>query len=93
MPTTKVPRPCQRADVDPNIFFSNVTSNVEAARRLCRACPVRLECALEALVNDEEFGTWGGITEIERLTGQFDQVTRTELSVLFDQSIAAAPAA
>jgi len=76
-------RPCQRPEVDPNLFFSNLARDVEAARELCRGCPARLECALEALVTEEEFGTWGGVTETERQTGQFDEVTRTELPILF----------
>lgn len=85
--------PCQRPDVDPNLFFSNLARDVAAARTLCRTCPVRLDCALEALVNDEQYGTWGGITEIERITGQYDEATRAELSVLFDYTPAPVTAA
>jgi WhiB family redox-sensing transcriptional regulator len=36
------------------------------ARVICTSCPVRRECAAEALNNHIEFGIWGGLTERER---------------------------
>jgi len=36
------------------------------AKRLCRACPVKVECLAEALDGGMEFGVWGGLTERER---------------------------
>jgi WhiB family transcriptional regulator, redox-sensing transcriptional regulator len=39
----------------------------EAAKRMCRACPVRAECAAHALTVREPYGVWGGFTEAERL--------------------------
>jgi WhiB family redox-sensing transcriptional regulator len=38
-----------------------------AAKAVCRACPVRSECALHALAAREPYGVWGGFTESERL--------------------------
>jgi WhiB family redox-sensing transcriptional regulator len=38
-----------------------------AAKSLCRACPVRAECAAHALATREPYGVWGGFTEAERL--------------------------
>lgn len=38
-----------------------------AAKSLCRACPVRAECAAHALTTREPYGVWGGFTEAERL--------------------------
>jgi WhiB family transcriptional regulator, redox-sensing transcriptional regulator len=38
-----------------------------AAKSVCRACPVRPECAAHALVAREPYGVWGGFTEAERL--------------------------
>lgn len=38
-----------------------------AAKQLCRACPVRAECAAHALATREPYGVWGGFTEAERL--------------------------
>lgn len=36
------------------------------ARAICTPCPVRRECAAEALNEQIEFGIWGGLTERER---------------------------
>ena len=38
-----------------------------AAKGVCRACPVRAECAAQALSSREPYGVWGGFTEAERL--------------------------
>jgi len=37
------------------------------AKSVCRACPVRAECAAQALASREPYGVWGGFTEAERL--------------------------
>lgn len=36
------------------------------AKRVCRSCPVRVECLEYALAINEEFGIWGGLTPGER---------------------------
>ncbi|MEU5940613.1 WhiB family transcriptional regulator [Micromonospora sp. NPDC047548] len=38
-----------------------------SARAVCRACPVRAECAAHALSVREPYGVWGGFSESERL--------------------------
>lgn len=38
----------------------------EAAKTVCRSCPVRPECAAHALTAREPYGVWGGFTETER---------------------------
>ncbi|MFI8103770.1 WhiB family transcriptional regulator [Streptomyces sp. NPDC086023] len=38
----------------------------EAARKVCAACPVRVECRRHALSSREPYGVWGGLTEEER---------------------------
>lgn len=38
-----------------------------AAKAVCRACPVRAECAAQALATREPYGVWGGFSEAERL--------------------------
>jgi WhiB family redox-sensing transcriptional regulator len=38
-----------------------------AAKQLCHRCPVRAECAAQALATREPYGVWGGFTEAERL--------------------------
>ena len=37
-----------------------------AAKSVCRACPVRAECAAQALSTREPYGVWGAMTEHER---------------------------
>ncbi|GAB1689373.1 WhiB family transcriptional regulator [Krasilnikovia sp. M28-CT-15] len=37
------------------------------AKAVCRACPVRAECAAHALAVREPYGVWGGFSETERL--------------------------
>ena len=36
------------------------------AREVCAACPVRLDCLIDALDHRILFGVWGGTTERER---------------------------
>jgi WhiB family redox-sensing transcriptional regulator len=50
---------------DPDLLFVTGAAQREAAR-LCRGCPVRLECLADALDNEVEFGVWGGLTERQR---------------------------
>lgn len=39
-----------------------------AAKRICRECPVQIDCLRSALDNREPSGVWGGKTEDERRT-------------------------
>jgi hypothetical protein len=39
---------------------------VEAVKKICRACPVRAHCLAGALARRERFGLWGGLTPNER---------------------------
>jgi WhiB family transcriptional regulator, redox-sensing transcriptional regulator len=38
----------------------------EAAKEICRSCPVRVECLDHAMRHDERYGIWGGLTDVER---------------------------
>lgn len=38
----------------------------EGAKRVCRRCPVIVECRRHALAAHEPYGVWGGMTEEER---------------------------
>jgi WhiB family transcriptional regulator, redox-sensing transcriptional regulator len=51
--------------VDPEELFVRGAAQRQAAS-ICRHCPVRLECATDALDNQVEFGVWGGMTERQR---------------------------
>lgn len=57
-----------RADclgTDPDVFFGGKT-DAAAARRICRACPVREACREFAIADASLLGVWGGTTERER---------------------------
>ena len=46
--------------VDPEVFFAEAPADVEAAKALCRDCPVREACLAGALERREPWGVWGG---------------------------------
>lgn len=48
------------------------------ARVLCFACPVRLDCLLEALEEGMTHGVWGGLTERERRAMRRDASVRDD---------------
>lgn len=54
---------CRSGDPDA-LFVQGAEQN--AAKKVCRGCPVRMECLADALDNRIEFGVWGGMTERER---------------------------
>lgn len=51
------PWPCQG---DPDLWFAEHSDRVEAAKQLCRECPVRQACLEGALARREPWGVWGG---------------------------------
>lgn len=54
--------------VDPDLFFPERGENADnaEAKRICRSCPVQVECLDYALENREIYGIWGGTSERER---------------------------
>lgn len=50
--------PCLLAD--PELFFAEGPADVEAAKALCRACPIQATCLAGALERREPWGVWGG---------------------------------
>lgn len=36
------------------------------AKKICQACPVRVECLTDALQNNDGYGLKGGLTPVER---------------------------
>jgi WhiB family redox-sensing transcriptional regulator len=48
------------------LFFSTDQEHVKEALSICSGCPVISQCADSAEANDEEHGTWGGLSEEER---------------------------
>jgi WhiB family redox-sensing transcriptional regulator len=56
---------------DPELFFPAGTTGVaveqiDAAKTVCRSCPVREQCLEFSMVTNQEAGIWGGTTEDER---------------------------
>ena len=47
-------------------FFPEKGGSTREAKRICESCEVRQECLEYALANDERFGIWGGLSEMER---------------------------
>ena len=57
---------------DPELFFpigdsGPAVDQVEAAKAVCRTCPVIKECLEWALDTGQDAGVWGGMSEQERL--------------------------
>ncbi len=57
---SKMELPCQDADVDVDLWFSENPGDLEQAKALCGDCPLRGECLAEALDRGEPWGVWGG---------------------------------
>jgi WhiB family redox-sensing transcriptional regulator len=54
------------AQTDPEAFFPEKGGSTREAKKVCTGCEVRGECLDYALMNDERFGIWGGLSERER---------------------------
>lgn len=55
------------ASVDPELWFPAKEADPGfRAKRICRSCPVRIECLAYAMANDEPYGIWGGKSRQER---------------------------
>jgi WhiB family redox-sensing transcriptional regulator len=49
---------CRQSDSD--IFFPVAHEKGREAKRICRDCPVRVECLAWAIKTKQEYGVWGG---------------------------------
>ena len=54
------------AQTDPEALFPEKGGSTREAKKVCLTCEVRDECLEYALMNDERFGIWGGLSERER---------------------------
>lgn len=54
------------AQTDPEAFFPEKGGSTREAKRICVGCDVKQECLEYALMQDERFGIWGGLSERER---------------------------
>ena len=55
----------------PELFFptgstGDALEEIEAAKAVCRSCPVRRECLSFAVETNQDAGVWGGMSEDER---------------------------
>ena len=50
--------PCLTSD--PDLWFAESPADVERAKALCLACPLREACLSGALARREPWGVWGG---------------------------------
>ena len=57
---------CADVPIDGEPFFPPLGDDGLTARRVCRACPVVVDCLVYALDNCEEHGIWGGASEASR---------------------------
>ena len=54
------------ANVDPELFYPEKGGKNDKAKAVCRGCPVKVECAKDALAMGDRWGVWGGLSERER---------------------------
>lgn len=60
---------CRDSWLDPSAWFPDKGEHgtrQDAAKAICRACPVRQPCLAYALARHEPHGIWGGTTAAER---------------------------
>jgi WhiB family redox-sensing transcriptional regulator len=50
--------PCRSGDAD--LWFAEAPAELERAKALCTACPIKAECLAGALERAEPWGVWGG---------------------------------
>jgi len=43
-----------------HLFFSDDAREIEEAKALCGACPLRVRCLDQAIEREEPWGVWGG---------------------------------
>lgn len=53
------------ASNDPEIWFTETKRGIEAAKSVCRQCPIRTPCGQYAIANGE-YGVWGGLSDDDR---------------------------
>lgn len=54
------------AQVDPELWYSEKGGSTREAKRICKQCPVRVQCLEEAMAAGDRHGIWGGLSERER---------------------------
>lgn len=52
--------------IDASVFFLDWGSTTDQAKSICATCPVQVECLEYAVMTNQNYGVWGGLTEPER---------------------------
>lgn len=56
---------CASRDHDPELWFSTEPEDRDAAKRICRGCPLRQRCA-DYAASRTVAGVWGGTSRYDR---------------------------
>ncbi len=66
-------------DSDPALFLpaQNDRHAINAARKICAHCPIRIDCLALALTNSDAEGIWGGLTQTERASHRSHETERS----------------
>lgn len=51
---------------DPDLWHSENDDDLLEAKRVCRTCPIMMECRAYAIRNEERLGVWGGTDRWDR---------------------------
>ena len=51
---------------DPDLFWSLNEQDIDAAKKLCRKCPLLIGCRKFAITDNQNEGVWGGLSPDER---------------------------
>jgi WhiB family redox-sensing transcriptional regulator len=52
--------------MDPALFYPEQGDTADEPKRVCRDCPVQIDCLEHALRYNEKIGVWGGCSERDR---------------------------
>lgn len=76
------------AQTDPNLFFPEPghTTQASAAKRICVACPITVECLELALAipRVEDYGVWGATAQKERDVFRMNPKAKREFLINLD---------
>jgi len=77
-------------DMETDMFFKTVYEleiegiPIKTVRRVCVSCPIRVECT-EYAFQHEQYGTWGGLTQEERILIRADNWANKSLTRLANE--------
>lgn len=66
---------------DPEVFFGDKVWEIEAAKKVCRQCPLMESCLDLAMRDNIAYGVWGGATPEERM--MFKREPRRKLKHIY----------